>query len=103
MMGAVLNYVDKVVEIIGHFDLVVNLTFIGVQYFYFDPIFDKWTIKCICLGKYQICVTFPSGLANSAFVYQWPASSLEAVAVVLQSIFHTVFLTFWTEVALLPK
>lgn len=38
MMGAVLNYIDKV---IGHFDLVLNLTFIGVQYFYFDPIFDK--------------------------------------------------------------
>lgn len=41
MMGAVLNYINKVVEIIGHFDLVLNLTFIGVQYFYFDPIFDK--------------------------------------------------------------
>lgn len=40
MMGAVLNCVDKVVEIIGHFDLVLNLTFIGVQYFYFDLIFD---------------------------------------------------------------
>lgn len=40
MMSAVLNCVAEVVEIIAHFQLVLNLTFIWAQYFYFDLIID---------------------------------------------------------------